>query len=121
MLYKTLLILSKKMIQKKMEEKPDGGFKTPEGRVSYAEAIEALDKHIGWLYPAMDSGEFVKIVRCPKCLWYSEEKVVDGYQKKVVKKCSMGILNEDVTTEKFFCAKAEERIELRKELEDAAD
>lgn len=121
MLYKTLLTLFKKIVQKKMEEKPEGGFKTPEGRVSYAEVIEALDKHIGWLYPEMNSDEFIRVIRCPKCKWYSEEIKLNWYQKRTVKKCSMCILNDDIIPEKFFCSKAEERIELRKQSEDVID
>jgi methionyl-tRNA formyltransferase len=93
------------MIQKKMEEKPDGGFKTPDGRVSYAEAIEALEKHIGWLYPSLNSDNFIVKVNCPNCTWYIEEKVVDGYQKRTVKKCKATGLSGEILSEKFYCGK----------------
>ena len=71
---KIALTLAAKAYDEKANKDPSGTIEVFHKRVSYSVAAKELRRIVSWVYPALDTRDIVKIVRCRNCAHYKKYK-----------------------------------------------
>lgn len=99
----TLLTMAKRIIRRRLEENPEGKFKTPDGIISYQQAVDELDNLIQWTHPGLDGSGVIKVVHCKDCKHLEKELVTQGVRKVAVYKCMYASFEFIPEVEKHYC------------------
>lgn len=88
-------------LREKEKNKPNGAYKLKDGScVKYAEAAQALRKHLAWLNSGLDSEMVVRVVPCVLCKFYGKNYKTVQLDKSCTRMC----LKHGVeVTDNFFC------------------
>ena len=107
MITKDLLKACRTILKSKEAEKPDGGFITPKGKVTYSDLIQELDKLIKWVYPKLETDRLKKVVRCKECSNYKkflDKKNSTEWHKSFVMLCKVDMKPKHP---EFYCKNGE--------------
>lgn len=74
-------------------------------QITLDEAIHMFERVVDWVYPALDSDDIEKVVRCKNCIHYKKYKKKGDFKSQPFYACS---LNKVKRPPNFFCKDGEE-------------